>query len=56
MRGDEPCRQSGLRRSATGHPALPALLLLPLQVLHRWLGAYAASSGLPAALGILSCP
>jgi hypothetical protein len=56
MRGDKLCRQSGLRKSATGHPALPALLLLPLQVLHGWLCPYAASSSLPATLATLSCP
>jgi hypothetical protein len=52
-RGNEPCRQSDLRRSATGHPALPALLL---HVLQGQLYPYIASFGLPTALDIPSCP
>jgi hypothetical protein len=56
MRGDELYKQFDRRKSATVLPALSALQLLPLQVLHGWLCLYTASSGLPAALGTLSTP
>jgi hypothetical protein len=56
MRGDELYKQSGRRKSATVLHALPALLLLPLQVLRGRLYPYAASFGLPTAEGTLSCP
>jgi hypothetical protein len=56
MRGDELCKQSGQRKSATVLPALPALLPLPLQVLRGRLCPYTASFGLPGAEGTLSCP
>jgi hypothetical protein len=45
MRGDELCRLSNQKRSAT---ILPVLLLLPLQVLHERLCSYDASSCPPA--------
>jgi hypothetical protein len=56
MRGDELYKQFDRRKSATVLPALSALQLLPLQVLHGWLCLYTASFGLPAALGTLSTP
>jgi hypothetical protein len=56
MRGDELCKQSGQKKSATVLPALSALLLLSLQVLRERLCPYVASSGVPAAQGTLSSP
>jgi hypothetical protein len=44
MRGDELCRLSDQKRSATVLPTQPALVLLPLQVLHERLCPYDASS------------
>jgi hypothetical protein len=54
MRGDELDRLSDLRRSGAVLLAHPALLLLPLQVLHERLCPYDASFCPPTARGKLS--